>query len=57
MSNPLCSFCDKPVDKVKKLIQHKNAFICNECICLCVQILFEEFELCTPERRKEPLRR
>ena len=38
-----CSFCGKTQDQVKKLIAGPNAFICNECVELCNEILDEEF--------------
>ena len=39
-----CSFCDKPRDKVKKLVASgKDVFICDECIFLCASALKKEF--------------
>ena len=38
-----CSFCGKPSDKVEKLIVgNDDIAICNECVDLCNQILFED---------------
>lgn len=42
-----CSFCNKPQDRVKKLISNPDnrrvrAYICNECIAVCNGILEEE---------------
>ena len=37
-----CSFCGKSQHEVKKLIAGASAFICNECISLCNDILREE---------------
>jgi ATP-dependent Clp protease ATP-binding subunit ClpX len=34
-----CSFCDKTEDQVAKLISGKDAFICNECVELCKNLL------------------
>jgi ATP-dependent Clp protease ATP-binding subunit ClpX len=34
-----CSFCDKTEDQVDKLISGKDAFICNECVELCRNLL------------------
>jgi ATP-dependent Clp protease ATP-binding subunit ClpX len=34
-----CSFCDKTEDQVDKLISGKDAFICNECVDLCKNLL------------------
>ena len=38
---PCCSFCGKAQDKVAKLIVGPNAYICNECVWLCVDIIDE----------------
>jgi hypothetical protein len=37
-----CSFCQKTQAEVQKLIAGPEAYICNECICLCNEILMEE---------------
>lgn len=38
--NPLrCSFCDKPQNEVRKLIAGPAAFICDECVAICVEIV------------------
>ncbi len=39
-----CSFCGKPEDKVKRLIEGPSAYICNECVDLCVEIFQQDFE-------------
>ena len=41
---PRCSFCNKTQDQVRKLIAGPNAFICDECIGICSEIITEEFE-------------
>ncbi len=41
---PRCSFCNKSQEQVKKLIAGPNAYICDECIELCAEIMAEEFE-------------
>ena len=39
-----CSFCGKSQDQVRKLIAGPNgAYICDECIEICNEIIFEEF--------------
>lgn len=39
-----CSFCGKTEDQVRKLIAGPNgAFICDECIEICAEIIEEEF--------------
>ena len=37
-----CSFCGKSQDEVVRLLAGRNAFICNECIELCVSALGDE---------------
>ena len=39
---PRCSFCGKAQNQVTKLIAGPDAFICNECIDLCNEIIDEE---------------
>jgi len=40
-----CSFCNKTEDQVRKLIAGPNgAYICDECIEICAEIIEEEFE-------------
>jgi ATP-dependent Clp protease ATP-binding subunit ClpX len=39
-----CSFCGKPQSEVRKLIAGSSAYICNECVELCNEILEEEYE-------------
>ncbi|MDR1488658.1 MAG: ATP-dependent Clp protease ATP-binding subunit ClpX [Holosporales bacterium] len=42
-----CSFCGKSQNEVKKLIAGSTAFICNECIELCSDVISKE-ELVVP---------
>lgn len=39
---PRCSFCGKKQSEVVKLIAGPGAYICNECIDLCMEILNED---------------
>lgn len=39
-----CSFCGKTEEQVKKLIEGPNAYICNECVDLCVELFREDFD-------------
>jgi ATP-dependent Clp protease ATP-binding subunit ClpX len=39
-----CSFCGKSQGEVKKLIAGPGAYICNECVALCNDIIAEELE-------------
>jgi ATP-dependent protease Clp ATPase subunit len=48
-AEPQCSFCAKKQDEVTKLVAGPKAFICNECVLLCVQIMLEDH----PEWRQE----
>jgi ATP-dependent Clp protease ATP-binding subunit ClpX len=34
-----CSFCSRPEDSVEKLISGPNAYICDKCVRLCVDII------------------
>lgn len=40
---PRCSFCGKRESQVRKLIVGHDAYVCNECIDLCKEMLDEEF--------------
>ena len=37
-----CSFCNKPQDKVKKLIAGDGVYICDECVEVCAEIVEDE---------------
>jgi ClpX C4-type zinc finger len=39
-----CSFCGKPKNEVLQLVAGPYAFICDECVLLCVGILTEHPE-------------
>ncbi len=39
-----CSFCRKGENEVRKLISGTEAFICDECVQICNEILAEEFK-------------
>lgn len=41
---PRCSFCGRTQSEVRKLIAGAQAYICNECVELCNEILEEEIE-------------
>lgn len=38
----VCTFCGKLRKNVKHMISGHGAFICNECVEMCVEILAEE---------------
>ena len=33
-----CSFCGRTADQVQRLIEGPNAYICNECVALCMDL-------------------
>ena len=37
-----CSFCGKSIHEIEKLISGPTAYICNECVDLCQDIIKEE---------------
>ncbi|MDB5058178.1 MAG: ATP-dependent protease [Chloroflexi bacterium] len=40
-----CSFCGKPQDAVRRIIAGPSAYICNECIMLCNEIIAEQEQM------------
>ena len=50
-----CSFCGKPQDQVKKLIAGRNVYICDECVKLCSDIIYEEYDMENEERETASL--
>lgn len=42
--NLKCSFCGKPQALAGRLISGENAYICEECVRVCMSILEEEYE-------------
>jgi len=42
MNKIACSFCQRPGTAVKRLFRGKRAYICNDCIRLCGELLEEE---------------
>ena len=39
-----CSFCGKPQDLVDRLIAGNSAYICDECVRLCMDIVEEDYD-------------
>ena len=39
-----CSFCGRMQDEVQRLIAGPNAYICNECVKICAELIEEEQE-------------
>ena len=51
-----CSFCGKTQDQVRRLIAGPGAYICNECIALCQEIVSDDMDvMSTPKMTKIPL--
>ena len=49
-----CSFCNKTQAQVRKLIAGPNgAYICDECVDVCAEIIEEEFEYEDPKGYEE----
>ena len=44
-----CSFCGKSEEQVKRLIEGPNAYICNECVELCLELFQDDFENVTED--------
>ena len=38
-----CSFCGKTNEQVRRLVAGPNAYICNECVLLCQEIISDDF--------------
>ena len=45
MPKIVCSFCQRPKPAVKRLFRGNKAYICNECIRLCNELLTDEQEI------------
>jgi len=52
-----CSFCGKTQDQVRRLIAGPGAYICNECIALCQEIVADDMDIvaASPELTDIPL--
>ncbi len=44
-----CSFCGKRQEQVARIIAGPGAYICNECVQLCMSILDEDYEADEPQ--------
>ena len=58
--NTSCSFCGRTEDSVEKLISGPNAYICDKCVALCVDIvqkkpISHEMKVLKPKEIKEHL--
>lgn len=48
-----CSFCGKTQDQVKKLIAGPDVFICDECVDLCSDIVYDEYDVLADKDNSE----
>lgn len=46
-----CSFCGRPQTEVERIIYGRNAYICNECVEMCAELLGENAQVA---ENKEP---
>lgn len=52
---PVCSFCGKTSQEVRKIIVGPNVYICDECVNQCLALIEDEEEVkSTPAERKLP---
>jgi len=55
---PACSFCSRPANEVKKLIEGGNGtYICNKCVAAAAKAINDSAKGATPESKEEPLRK
>lgn len=52
-NSPRCSFCGKSEFMVERLLYGSTAFICDECVSLCYQMLNEDNELVHAPKLKQ----
>ena len=48
-----CSFCGKSQDQVQRLVSGPNVYICNECVQLCANIIFEDDDYVQEREERE----
>ena len=48
-----CSFCGKTQEQVDRLVSGPGVFICNECIQICANMMYEEGEVFTENEAPE----
>lgn len=52
-----CSFCGQPQSQVRRLIAGQGAYICDQCVEMCAEIIGDEFSVeCEEEGRVERTR-
>ena len=50
-----CSFCGKPQSLVDRMIAGNGAYICNECVELCMNMLSEDYGADLPVSQRAPM--
>ena len=53
INRPVCSFCGKPQDQVRRLVAGPGVFICDECVELCREIIEEDYSDATSVELEE----
>ena len=46
--SPFCSFCGKGKNQVRQMLQCNSAYICNQCVALCHEIIANSMEQSEP---------
>ena len=54
VKNIRCSFCGKQQSQVERLVAGNGAYICNECIHLCMSIVDEQYAATAAAGRRAP---
>ena len=49
-----CSFCGRPQSQVRRLVTGADAFICDDCVRTCMDILSDEFDVPQVHHSEEP---
>ncbi len=52
-TTPKCSFCGKTQSQVRRLIAGPGAYICNECVDLCNEIIDDDTQINNEEEKAE----
>ena len=52
--NVRCSFCGKHQEQVSRIIAGPGAYICNECVHLCMSILDDAYDPDEPVQNAMP---
>ena len=53
INRPVCSFCGKPQEQVRRLVAGPGVFICDECVELCREIIEEDYSDATSVELEE----